>query len=104
MNRAHHRRGKIWITEIGWASGGPRHRFNLGPRGQARTIGKAYAVIRKLRRRYRLRGVVYYSWKDQRAYPPAFKDMWGLHTGLLRLDGSAKSAFFAYKRAVRRLR
>jgi hypothetical protein len=30
--------------------------------------------------------------------------MWGLHTGLLDINGTPKPAFSAFKRAVRRLR
>jgi hypothetical protein len=103
MNRAHDRRAKIWITELGWATSGPHHRFNVGQRGQARRINSAFRVIRRVRRRYRLRGVVYYTWKDQRPYPPLFQDLWGLHTGLRNLDGSAKQGFSAFQHAVSRL-
>jgi hypothetical protein len=104
MNKSRDRRAKIWITEIGWASGGPRHRFNVGPNRQASNISKSFALIRKLRKRYRLRGVVYFSWKDQAPYAPAFKDMWGLHTGLLTRSGSPKKAFYSFKTAVARIR
>jgi hypothetical protein len=104
MNKARDRRAKIWITEIGWASGGPRHRFNVGPNRQASNISKSFALIRKLRKRYRLRGVVYYSWRDQAPYAPDFKDMWGLHTGLLSQSGSPKKAFYSFKKAVARIR
>jgi hypothetical protein len=104
MNRAHDRRARLWITELGWATSGPRHRFNVGSRGQARRISQAFRVIRKLRRRYRLRGVVYYTWKDQTPYAPDFRDQWGLHTGLRKLDGSPKRGFFTFKKSVRKLR
>jgi hypothetical protein len=104
MNRAHDRRAKIWITELGWATSGPHNRFNVGESGQAHRISSAYKQIRRLRRRYRLRGVVYFSWKDQPPYAPNFQDLWGLHTGLLRQNGTFKPAFGAYKRAVNRLR
>jgi len=104
MNKNHDRRAKIWITEIGWASSGPRSRFTVGSRRQASNISKSFAVIRKLRKRYRLRGVVYYSWRDLAPYPPQFRNMWGLHTGLLTRGGGTKRAFQAYKKAVSRLR
>jgi hypothetical protein len=90
------RRARIWITELGWGDRGPRHRFIVGERGQASRISKSLALIRKQRRRLRLRGVVYYSWRDGRPYAPAFKDGWGLHTGLLNVDGTPKQAFRAF--------
>ena len=95
---------KIWVTELGWGDRGPRHRFVVGSRGQARRITSSFAYLRRHRGRLRLRGVVYYSWRDARPYPPQYKDMWGLHTGLLRLDGSPKPAYRAFRRAVRGLR
>jgi polysaccharide biosynthesis protein PslG len=104
MNARGDRRGRIWITELGWGDKGLKHRFIVGAKGQASRITKSYALIRKQRRRLRLRGVVYFSWRDARPYAPNFKNLWGLHTGLLDLDGSPKPAFSAFKRAVRRLR
>jgi hypothetical protein len=104
MNSGGDRRGRIWITEIGWGDQGLRHRFIVGARGQASRITKSFALIKKQRRRLRLRGVVYFSWRDQEPYPPLFQNLWGLHTGLLDNDGTPKRAFFAFERAVRRLR
>jgi hypothetical protein len=104
MNARGDRRARIWITEIGWGDKGLRHPFIVGAKGQASRITKSFALIGKQRRRWRLRGVVYFSWRDARPYPPLNKDMWGLHTGLLDIDGRPKPAFSAFKRAVRRLR
>lgn len=104
MNARGDRRARIWITELGWGDTGLRHRFIVGARGQARRITTSFALIRQQRRRLRLRGVVYFSWRDARPYPPQYKDMWGLHTGLLNINGSPKPAFSAFRRAVRRLR
>lgn len=103
MNGRGDRRGRIWITELGWGDRGPKSRFVVGRRGQARRITKSFAVIRQQRRHLRLRGVVYYSWRDARPYPPLYRDLWGLHTGLLTIDGRFKPAHRAFKRAVRRL-
>ena len=52
------------------------------------------------RSKLKLRGVVYYAWRDGAPYPPLFKDFWGLHTGLLSLTGSAKPALNAFKNTV----
>jgi hypothetical protein len=103
MNRHRDRRASIWITELGWADDGPSHRFNVGPRGQARQIAQAFALIKKLRRPLRLDGVVYYRWRDV-PRPPSHRDQWGLHTGLIDIDGGFKRAYDAFKRGVSRLR
>ena len=39
-----------------------------------------------------------------RPYPPLYKDMWGLHTGLLDVNGNPKPAFGAFSQAVAALR
>jgi hypothetical protein len=104
MNRRGDRRGRIWITELGWGDRGPKSRFIVGARGQARQISKSLALIRKQRRRLGLRGFVYYSWRDSAPYPPKYKDLWGLHTGLLRRNGSPKPAYRAFGRRARAFR
>jgi hypothetical protein len=91
---------KIWITEMGWGDTGPKHRFIVGAQGQASRITKSLAFIRKNRRKLRLRGFVYYSWRDARPYPPIFRDDWGLHTGLLTLSGAKKPAYSAFQTAA----
>ena len=104
MNSRGHRRGRIWITEIGWGDRGPRHRFIVGARGQASRISRALAYISRNRRRLRLRGFVYFCWRDAPPYPPLYQDLWGLHTGLLDREGRPKPAYNAFKRGVQRIR
>ena len=79
-------------------------RFIVGAKGQAKRITKSFALIKEQRRRLRLRGIVYFSWRDAVPYPPNYKNHWGLHTGLLRINGSRKPAYHAFKKAVARLR
>jgi polysaccharide biosynthesis protein PslG len=104
MNRRRDRRARIWVTEIGWGDAGPAHRFIVGPEGQAVRIERSFSLLGRLRTRLRLRGVVYYSWRDLRPYPPMYNDMWGLHTGLLDVNGNPKPAYHAFGRAVAALR
>jgi len=103
MNRRGDRRTPIWVTEIGWGDVGPSHRFIVGSAGQAARIKGAFTVISALRRKVRLRGVVYYAWRDERPYPPLYKDIWGLHTGLLDVRNNPKPAFRAFREAVDKL-
>jgi hypothetical protein len=92
----------IWVTEIGWASGGPRSPFTVGEKGQAGRLRALLAGLAAQRRELGVRGVVYYDWKDARPFPGG-KDFFGLHTGLLTIDGRAKPALAAFTRAARQI-
>jgi hypothetical protein len=104
MNRRKDRRAKIWITELGWCDRGVRHRFCVGAKQQASLIRSSLKLIRTERKRLRLRGFVYFSWRDGAPYAPDFRDQWGLHTGLLKLNGKPKRALRAFKRGARPFR
>ena len=95
------RRARIWVTEFGWGSAGPRHRFRTGERGQAARVRKALSSLWRRRARLRLRGAIYSFWRDP---PPSRIDWWGLHVGLYRRDGRPKPAAAAFRRAVRAMR
>jgi hypothetical protein len=104
MDRNRDRRARIWATELGWSDVGPRSPFRAGPSGQAGRIKTSLPLLSKLRGKLRLKGFVYYSWRDAPPYPPLYQDFWGLHTGLLRMDGSAKPALAAFQHTTARLR
>lgn len=93
----------LWITEIGWASGGPDKRFTPGPKGQARRIDRTFRFLARERKTLRIRGLMYYMWQDAEPVP-GFRDYWGLHTGLLDKQGAAKPAMAAYKRRALKLK
>jgi polysaccharide biosynthesis protein PslG len=103
MNRRGGRAQKIWVTELGWCDKGPRSRFCVGKKRQARNITESIRLLRQQRTRLKLRGFVYFSWRDGRPYAPLFKNLWGLHTGLLTVKGKRKPAYNAFVRAVRPL-
>ena len=104
MNKRRDRSGRIWITEMGWGDRGPKHRFVVGETGQAKRIAQSLALIRKQRRKLNLRGIVYYSWRDGSPYAPKFSDDWGLHTGLLNIDGAPKKAYDSFGQRLKSLR
>jgi polysaccharide biosynthesis protein PslG len=99
MRRYGDGRKKVWITEIGWATAGPRHRLVVGA-AQGRRIRSSFRWIKRNRKRMRIRGLVYYQWRDSRPYPPTYKDMWGLHTGLVDPNGAAKPGLASFSRAA----
>ena len=96
-------RPRIWVTEIGWASGGPRSPFTVGERRQAQLIGQMIKALGSARRQLGIRGIVYFNWRDSRPFAGGH-EFFGLHTGLLRRNGTAKPALGAFARAARTVR
>jgi hypothetical protein len=104
MNKGRAKKKRIWITEIGWASAGKKHRLNKGRRGQAREITRAIKLINGQRKKLRLRGFVYYNWRDSLPYREGISaGTWGFHAGLIERDGGFKPAQRAFRIAVGRL-
>ena len=89
----------IWVTEVGWASDGPGSSFTVGPARQAALVLAIVTSLAEAARSLGVRGVVYFNWRDAKPFPGQ-KDFWGLHTGLLRLDGSGKPALSTYYQAA----
>jgi hypothetical protein len=102
MDRSGDSDGHLWITEIGWASGGPPSSFRAGARGQATRIERLLRGLGSARSRLGLSGVIYFKWRDTRL-TRAIHDFWGHHTGLLTARGKRKRAYFAFRRAARAL-
>lgn len=102
LNRRGGRRVSLRATELGWSDVGPRSDFKAGKSGQARRITSLIKSLGSQRRSLKLRGFVYFNWKDADPYP-GFRDFWGLHTGLYTITGLPKRALKSFRSAVRRL-
>jgi hypothetical protein len=90
------------VTEFGWSDAGPPDQFKLGPTGQATQITDAIHDFAADSSSLDLRGFVYYDWRDAKPYEGA-PDFWGLHTGLLKLNGKPKPALQAFSAAANAL-
>lgn len=97
------KRKGIWITELGYATQGPASRYRVGSAGQARLLREAVVQLGRRRDALRIRGIVYFNWRDSRPFPGG-KDFWGLHTGLRDLQGRAKPALGVLRRALASVR
>jgi exo-beta-1,3-glucanase (GH17 family) len=90
------RRKPIWITEVGWATGGATGTFLVTSRaGQAARLRATYRLLLRARRRYRIGMAVWFSWRD-RAPGPREGNWWGINTGLFKRNGTPKPAWRAY--------
>jgi hypothetical protein len=92
----------VWVTELGWATGGPPSAFKVSEPRQAELLEQTVLALARRRDRLRIRGVVYFNWRDSTPYAGG-PDFFGLYTGLLRLDGQAKPALSAYKKLAKAL-
>jgi hypothetical protein len=102
LNRLHARNVSLRVTEFGWADQGPerpRAAYTAGSNRQGRFISQALKGLWHARKRLKLRGAVYYAWRDQQVYAGG-KNFWGLHTGLNRLNGTAKPALKSFRKAA----
>ncbi len=91
MNRFKDRRTPIWITEIGWATGGsPPTALTVSPQRQATYLTKAFGMMAGNRRRLGIAGVIWYSWRDVPG------PIWFFHTGLFTSSFDPKPAWSAF--------
>ena len=92
MNRHGDRRGRIWITELGWGDTRARSTgSSSGATGQAQPDRAGLRGDQEAATPLGLSGVVYYCWRDAPPYPPQYEDLWGLHTGLLDINGGVQA-------------
>jgi hypothetical protein len=104
LMNAHGDHSRLWITEFGWSTGGDASAFRVSERGQADRIAASLSGLIAERRALRLRGFIFFKWKDAIAPSEMGRDPWPLHTGLLDASGSPKRGFWAFARIVQALR
>jgi hypothetical protein len=91
----------LWVTEIGWASGGPNDEpYVKGNTGQAKMLKQVLGKMKSRRERYNLRGVFWYSWRDKEGGEKICD--WCGYAGLRELDGSAKPSWKAFSKLAKR--
>jgi hypothetical protein len=92
-------RKPLLVTEFGVASQGDYpSAFVVGELGQAEFLRRAYARLLAMRHRWHVAGAYWYTWQDEADADPHCSFCQG--AGLLRLNGSAKPAWKAYRRIV----
>jgi hypothetical protein len=95
MKAAHDTRTDIWITEVGWASSGPRNPLVRGNKGQAQRLKEAFNYFLSKRRAWHIQTVIWYSWQDN-VDPIAGLCAWCGGSGLLKRDGTEKPSYKAF--------
>ena len=89
LDRAGDRSKPIWITEVGWASGGQPSGLTVGAERQAEYLTRFFELAAGARERLRLRGVIWYAVSDTPG------PLWPGHCGLFDLNGDPTPAWRA---------
>lgn len=90
----------IWLTEFGWASGGPPSPFTVGAKLQASYVLDTIIDLARRELTLHVAGIVYYDWQDAVPYAGGGANLWGFHTGLVAINGIAKPALSSYYQAA----
>jgi hypothetical protein len=90
MVRFKDRKASILVTEVGWASGGSPTPLTVSPQRQAAYLRKTFNLMAKNRKRLKIRGVVWYSWRDVPG------GIWFNHTGLFTQTFDPKPSWGAF--------
>ena len=93
MGDNHDRNAKMRITEFGWGSANHGH-LNLGRKGQARMLKKAFRLFKDRKRAWNLKGVNWFSFQDN----PGGVCSFCRTSGLLETDRDPKPSWRAFKR------
>jgi polysaccharide biosynthesis protein PslG len=91
MSRFKDKRTPLWITEVGWATGGsPPTALTVTPRRQASYLRQTFNLLAANRKRFKVAGVIWYSWRDTGG------GIWFQHTGLFTAAFDPKPAWSAF--------
>jgi polysaccharide biosynthesis protein PslG len=90
MARFKDKKAKLWITEVGWATGGVATPLTVSPQRQASYLRKTFGLLAKNRKRMKIAGVVWYSWRDLPG------GIWFNHTGLFTETLDPKPSWSAF--------
>jgi polysaccharide biosynthesis protein PslG len=90
MGQFKDKKAKLWVTEIGWATGGNPTPLTVSSQRQASYLRQTYNLLAANRGRLKLSGVIWYSWRDLPG------GIWFNHTGLFTQALVAKPSWDAF--------
>ena len=82
----------LWVTEFGWASGGPRREGLVKDRReQGRLLRRTYTELRRRRHAWNIHGAYWYAWRDTPRRLAICA--WCPRAGLHKVNGRSKPAW-----------
>jgi hypothetical protein len=98
MRRHHDKHTGLWLSETGWGSASFPGELNAGKHGQARLLKKSFHLFKKQRKRWHLKRVTWFDWRDPDTYTGTCS--FCPYAGLFEKSGKPKPSWGAYKRAT----
>jgi hypothetical protein len=86
---------KVWVTEVGWGTGGKPGPLTVTPERQAEYVKETLTRLHALG----VRGVVVFQWRDPKPFPGR-RPIWPYYAGLLDVDGKPKLSLAAFTEAA----
>lgn len=98
----HRRRddARLWITEVGWGTGGRPGPLTVSRAEQADYIARTLRELKAHRDALKLRGVVLFQWRDPKPYAGR-RPIWPFYAGLIDEQGRPKPSLRALESAIR---
>jgi hypothetical protein len=90
---------KVWVTEVGWGTGGKPGPLTVSPGKQAEYDKEVLTRLHDMH----VRGVVIFQWRDPKPFPGR-REIWPYYAGLHDADGTAKPSLKAFEDAAAALR
>jgi polysaccharide biosynthesis protein PslG len=85
---------KVWVTEVGWGTGGKPGPLTVTPEQQAAYVKDTLTGLRDLG----VRGAVIFQWRDPKPFPGR-REIWPYFAGLHDAGGTAKPSLTAFREA-----
>jgi hypothetical protein len=92
IKKAHDKKVGLWVTEIGAGSKDGGNSLNKGKKGQATLLTDAYKYFAKVRNKFNVNAVDWFSWQDTTTSICA----WCPSSGLVDLSNGAKPSLKAF--------
>ncbi len=103
MTKGKDSRTPLYLSELGWSSGGNNRIFSVGDRKMAQLLTQSYRFLTstQTRKKYRIGQVVWFTFQDRGPDGTYAADAWQRQAGLFRENGAPKRAWTAMLKFTR---
>ncbi|CAN5400836.1 hypothetical protein BH10ACT11_BH10ACT11_02190 [soil metagenome] len=99
LSRSGYPNASLWVSEVGWASGGKKSALNVGSEeAQAQRVTQVFKLFEEHRKDWNVHLVAWYAWEDSHASDDFC--LFCAKAGLVDAKGDPKPAYDAYKKVT----